>query len=232
MRISICLLVSFLFSIAHVNLALGQFAGPFADPDGSVIVDFTEDFESGVANFTDANRNLATLFETGGVDNSAFIRAATDPDFQGVVLRAELDGRGPGPASGGAFAGDFIASNVESISFFLRHDNTEDATFSARFATANNFPGSIVGVGTLAPGEFQEFTIDLTDTSGFFNESGPFVSFANQIGNIQITTDTVGAFNVDLDNFQIRTAASSVPEPGSLALLVGSAGLFAIRRRR
>ena len=126
MRISICLLVSFLFSIAHVNLALGQ----FVDPDGSVIVGFTEGFESGVANFTDANRNLATLFETGGVDNSAFIRAATDPDFQGVVLRAELDGRGPGPASGGAFAGDFIASNVESISFFLRHDNTEDATFS------------------------------------------------------------------------------------------------------
>ena len=228
MRISICLLACLLFSIAHVNLAMGQ-----VDPDGSVIFDFTEDFESGVANFTNAERELATLFQTGGVGDSAFVRAATDPDFQGVVFRAEIDSRGPGPASGGAFAGDYIASNVESVSFFLRHDNTEDATFSARFATGNNFPGSIVGLGTLAPGEFQEFTIDLTDTSPFFNESAPLASFLDDIGNIQITTSTEngGGFNVDLDNFQIRTSASAVPEPSSLALLVGSAGLFVIRRR-
>jgi len=229
MRVSICLLACFLFSIAHVNLAIGQ-----VDPDGSVIVDFTEDFESGVANFTDADRELATLFQTGGVDDSAFIRAATNPDFQGVVFRAEIDSRGPSAASGGAFAGDFLASNVESVSFFLRHDNTEDATFSARFATGNNFPGSIVGLGTLAPGDFQEFTIDLTDTSQFFNEGPPFLSFANQIGNIQIVTsaENGGSYNVDLDNFQIRTSTSAVPEPSSLALLVGSTGLFVIRRRR
>jgi len=229
MRISICLWACLLLSIAHVNFAVGQ-----VDPDGSVIVNFTEDFESGVANFSDANRELATLFQTGGVDDSAFIRAATNPDFQGVVFRAETDSRGPGAASGGAFAGDYLASNVESVSFFLRHDNTEDTTFSARFATGNNFPGSIVELGTLAPGAFQEFTIDLTDTSQFLNEGTPFTSFADQIGNIQITTSTDSAvsFNVDLDNFRISTSTSSVPEPSSLTMLVGAAGLFVLRRRR
>ena len=229
MRISICLWACLLFSVAHVSFAVGQ-----VDPDGSVIVNFTEDFESGVANFSDANRELATLFQTGGVDDSAFIRAATNPDFQGVVFRAETDSRGPGAASGGAFAGDYLASNVESVSFFLRHDNTEDTTFSARFATGNNFPGSIVELGTLAPGAFQEITIDLTDTSQFFNEGAPFTSFADQIGNIQIATSTDSAvsFNVDLDNFQISSSTASVPEPSSLTMLVGATGLFFLRRRR
>jgi len=190
MRISICLWACLLLSIAHVNFAVGQ-----VDPDGSVIVNFTEDFESGVANFSDANRELATLFQTEGVDDSAFIRAATNPDFQGVVFRAETDSRGPGAASGGA---------------------------------------SIVGLGTLAPGAFQEITIDLTDTSQFFNEGAPFTSFADQIGNIQITTSTDSAvsFNVDLDNFQISTSTASVPEPSSLTMLVGAVGLFGLRRRR
>lgn len=233
MRISIRLMACFVFSIVNVNLAVGQ----FTDPDGNIIVDFTEDFESGVANFTAPSRSLATLILTGGVDDSAFIRAATDPNFQGVVLRAELDGRGPGPASGGAFAGDYIASNVESVSFSIRHDNTENATFGARFATSANFPAVNFGLGTLAPGEFQEFTIDFTDPSLFGIEAfGPttFEQIASQIGNIQITTTAANdsIYNVDLDNFQITTAASSVPEPSSLALLMGAAGLLSIRRRR
>ena len=205
------------------------------DPDGSVIVDFVEDFENGAANFSNAERAGVTFFATGGLNDSSFIRGTTDPDFQGVVIRAEIDTRGPGPASGGAFAGDYIASEVESLSFFLRHDNTEDADFGVRLATAANFPGIFVDLGTVAPSdEFQELVIDFTDPLNFAaSEGAPFAAVAPLIGNIQISTSSAngGTFDVDVDNFSVTTA-TAVPEPSSLAMLGCLAGLGALRRRR
>lgn len=210
---------------ALVSVADAQQAG------GSVIVDFVEDFESGSAGFVNAGRSATLLFTTGGVDDSAFIRAAVDPDFQGVVIRAETDPRSP-VASGGAFAGDYIASEVETLSFSLRHDSNESQAFGVRFAPASNFPGITFNFdGVVAPGAFEELVVDFTDPSAFQTfEGSDFETVFSQIGNVQLIAPA-GSFNVDVDNFAITTA-SAVPEPSSVLLIAMGCGGLWLRRRR
>lgn len=195
------------------------------------IGDFVEDFEGGTAGFVNAGRDAVEIFNSGGVGNSAFVRAAVDPDFQGVVIRAETDARSP-VASNGAFAGDYIQSAVETLSFSLRHDSNNAETFGVRFAPATNFPGITFNFAeAVEPGEFQELVVDFSDPTAFQAfEGSDFDTIFRQIGNVQLLAPA-GSFNVDIDNFAIATA-SSVPEPSSgLLLAMGCLGL-SLRRRR
>ena len=223
-------------SMLFADTSNGQGATPNPDLDGPILTDFTEDFENGVANFLDADRNFAQLLSTGGVNDSAFIRGVSSPDFQNVILRAERDARAPGTASGGAFAGNYLASQVETLSFYLRHDSATDVDLGLRFALPGNFPGIAVDLGPVVSSSiFQEFTVDFTDSTIFAAiEGAPFAAVAADIGNIQILADSAdtNSFNVDIDNFSVVVASASVPEPTSMMLFGTFAGLASLRRRR
>ncbi|MDX9911714.1 MAG: PEP-CTERM sorting domain-containing protein [Phycisphaerales bacterium] len=199
---------------------------------------FVESFDADAANWRNSNASaVLDWFSSGALDGSAYASSAFNlvntsvGGFPPTVIRGEV-GNG---ASGGAFAGDWIASGVTSISFDIRHSLPEPITITGRFATPGNNPGaSTVTAAPVASNTWTTVTWDLTpgSTDIISFGSGTYETVFSNIGRIQLGfnvpaslagQDLVARF--DIDNVRL------VPAPGSLALL-GLGGLAATRRRR
>lgn len=187
------------------------------------IVDFVETFDNDSADFSDFSDNPAT-FVPATATSSAFI--STSNNFEDGIMgntTTRVENQNGFLPSGGAFFGDYISDEVTTVRFDIRHDFNQALDFNVRIAPGSNFPGAFL-TNTIAiqPGnEFQEFRIDIQPSNfGFEGAPNPglFAFVFSDVQNFQIFTSapegvTTGTFQVDIDNFEIITAAANNTDP-------------------
>lgn len=191
------------------------------------VTPFTETFDTGNANWQDGPQNPAQWEPGGYLTTTADVSSA---GAFGLLLFRAQQNLG---SSGGAFVGDYVASNIDTVSFDVRHDADRDLSFIVRFATANNSPAFVIFSDvSVAANEWTTVSFDISPDNPLLQfAGGTYEQVAPQIGNLQIlvgpaegqTEPLVTRF--DLDNVSI------VPAPSAIALL-GLGGLAAARRRR
>ncbi len=202
---------------------------------------FTEDFAADAAGWVDGSNAPLTWNEAGGPDGSSHVATAfryfgfANPYGGGpVIFRANESAS----ASGGAFAGDWLAGGVAEVSAWVYQDTGVPLTFYLRVATNFNFPGAVLNDDVAVPsGVWTRITIPIeTTVPPCFEETVPCAQAFAAVGNFQLGTDApealVGldqAFTLAID----QVALVAAPEPGS-TLAFGSAGLglLAIARWR
>jgi hypothetical protein len=207
---------------------------------GAATLPFTEEFSTGDSEWRNPASAAPVHVSSGGRDGGGFIRVAfdfegTSADQSRVVFRGGTSG---GPASGGAFVGDWIDEGVGSLTAWVRHDAAEPITFFARFAAPANFPGATaVAFAPVAPGpDWTQlfFAIDPTNPQFVSFEGSDFDTVFSDIGIVQIGLSVPAALagqdqevSFDLDTVGI---APVVPEPALSPLLL--LALAALRTRR
>lgn len=202
----------------------------------ATVIGFTEGFDSGSANWRNSN-GAADLawFASGGPGGSAYasstfnLSVTTAGGFPPTVIRAQ---QGYG-SSGGAYAGNWLAEGVTSVSFWFRHDLSEAIGVTGRFASSANFPGAaVVSFVPVMPNIWTLVTFDVGPNSSSFVsfEGSNYAAVFSNIGNMQFGFSVPAALvgqNID-GHFDID-GVTITPAPGALALLT-LAG--AARRRR
>jgi hypothetical protein len=226
--------------LAGVVVVMVAVAG--AAPAWGLTLPFTEDFSTDDSDWKGSASAAPTFVDTGSQDGGGFIRtlsnfgSASAGDTR-VIFRGGTSG---GPASDGAFVGNWIDDGVGSFTAWVRHDATSPLSFFARFAGPANFPGAIA----LAPGpvaasdEWTQlfFAIDPDNPLFVSFEGTSFETVFSSIGIVQIGVSVPGAlagldqsFSFDLDTVGI---AALVPEPALSTLLWLCIGGLAARRRQ
>lgn len=196
-------------------------------PAFATIVPFTETFDAGNANWLDGPQNPAAWNAEGYLSTTADVSAAGS--FGLLLFRGQQNQN----ASGGAFAGDYIAGGIDTISFDIRHNADRDLSFIVRFATANNSPAFVIFSEVFVEANvWTTVSFDISPDNPLLTfAGGSYATVAPQIGNVQVLVNRVPGLTdplvagFDLDNVAIT------PAPGAAALL-GMAGLIAARRRR
>lgn len=199
---------------------------------------FVEPFASDAANWRNYNGSATLAYlATGGPDGSGFARSTynlagtTVGGTPPTIIRAHASY----PASGGAYAGNWIASDVTGVTFDIRHDLAEAIMMTGRFASSANFPGgAVISTQMVEPNTWTTVTFNVGPGSPFIVslEGSNYNTVFSNIGNMQfgfsVPTALIGQNidgHFDIDNVRL------VPAPGVLALL-GVGGLVAGRRRR
>jgi hypothetical protein len=193
---------------------------------GAATVPFTEEFTASDANWRGNPNSVGSLdgwSATGGAGGGGYVSEAFN--FVGSVFGAQgpVIFRGPASASGGAFAGDWIADAVREVSVYVRHDAPVAVELFARFVSPMGFPGAIAaGDVPVAPGQWTRLTFAIDPASPQWTsfEGSDFATVFGNIGTVQIGATTPAALagadvavHFDLD------AVSIVPEPASIAFL-------------
>jgi len=200
---------------------------------------FTETFETGANGWTDSAFQALATEPTGGPDGSAFASGSFNfKDFQpvppvgGTVVM--IRGSAGNNASGGAFIGDWIASGIDELSVFVRHDAPQPLSYFLRAATPLNFPGGLILAPVpVAPGVWTELTFDISPDNPLFIGEGPDADFATvfgNVGNVQFGIDGTPLAGLDQEVSFDVDSISIVPSPGTGVLTL--AGLLAAGRRR
>jgi len=212
---------------------------------GVPVVPFTEDFDTGAADWRQADAVTDLAWNpAGGPDGGSFASGdfnfvATPPDADVAILRAQ-DEFGTNGSSGGAFVGNYLSSGVTQYSMSIRHNAPVPLTFFPRFATPDNAPAvSIIEFAPVVPGVWTEINFDIAfGLPNVFNEGPPTEAFFDgvfsDIGHVQIGLRTPAAlagqdvtYTFDVDKVTIA------PEPTTGVLLgLAAVGLLGRRRRR
>ena len=212
---------------ASVGIAAVAFAS-----SALALAPLTEDFESGLAGWTEDDGQLAASIATE--PGNAFARAVrpipADPGgpFPGSATILELE------VPGSDFAGNYLAAGIDTLTFDVRHDANIPLTFGVRLAVPGNFPAVLAPIDVAftpvfaGPG-FTTLTFDLSPAA-LVTTGTPAESILSDVQNIQLFANlgAVGAsgdVTFDIDNIAI------VPAPSAAALLAAGA-LAAARRRR
>jgi len=197
-------------------------------------VPFTEDFAAGNSNWREST-GLGPLDwnAAGGPDGGAF--ASTPFSFVQLAANATpvlFRGQSGFGSSGGAFAGDWVAGGVDGFSLSVRHDAGVPLNFFARFAAPANFPGAAkVFVIPVPSDTWTLLSTTLPDPSLAFEGPLTYQQVFGNVGNVQIGVAVpAGLAGVDQNYHFSIDKVSIVPEPATLALLVGG-GLAALSRR-
>jgi len=196
---------------------------------------YTETFNNGAAGWTDVSGNPIGYAGSGALDGSAYVQTAfdvnnADPTFGALLFRIENG------ASGGNFAGDFLAGGITGFRFDVYQDSGVDLNFSVRVST-NPFPAFVmVNPNPVASGAWTTIEILLDPNSPWYFSENPadpnvYTTVMSSVAKLQIailrpggiSEPTPAAFKID--NF------ATIPSPASAALL-GLGGLVATRRRR
>lgn len=187
-----------------------------------------EDFENGLGGFAGSG-GPATLVTDAGNTFAAVTRSVPAQGGPGFGAETVLANNTPG----NIFAGDFLAGDITSLRFDVRHDADVPLTFSLRLAQPANFPSAIVFNPTvvIAGDEFVtlKYFIDPDNPLFFGAGTDPSITLSD-IQNIQLLVDNpvvAPAFDVTFEFDNVRT----VPAPAGVGAL-GVAGLAASRRRR
>lgn len=206
----------------------------FATAASATIVPFTEDFDSGSANwFNAAITGPVSWASTGGPDGSAY--ATTEFNFVTSLLDDSpplFRGHDSFDSSGDGFVGDWIASGVTEFTFTVRHNAPMPLPFFARFAP-NTAPGAnAVAFAPVLPNVWTTLTVPINPTAFFIYEGTTYESVFGNVGRVQIGMvvpeglpglDQVITFDLDKPTI--------IPTPATMSLF-GLAGLAMTRRRR
>lgn len=201
-------------------------AGTLVSAASAGVSAFTETFDNGNANWLDGSQNPAT-WEAGSLTTTADVASAGT--FGLLLFRAQDNA----DSSGDAFVGDYVANQINRISFDIRHDADRDLLFIVRFATSNNSPAFVIFSDvSVAANEWTNVSFDISPDNPLLTfAGGSYATVAPIVGNVQVLVDRVDGLttplvtNFDLDNVRI------VPAPGAAAVLA-MGGLVAARRRR
>ncbi|MAY73121.1 MAG: hypothetical protein CMJ31_00065 [Phycisphaerae bacterium] len=214
----------------RTTVALAAIAGGATIAIAQPVSPFTEDFESGLSGWT-ANNGTQTLATQG---MNSFAQATSTLDSTGFGAVNLLSGNAMNGASGGAFIGDYTASNIVRVTADVRHGAAGPLTFALRLATAGNFPGAVILDFTpvFAGSDFTTISFELNGADmvipeGPFNPATDIYPF---IGNVQLLVAGDESLDgtqvtVDIDNIRV------IPAPAGAGVLA-LAGLVATRRRR
>jgi hypothetical protein len=198
---------------------------------------FTEDFPLSTANWRNNARLDLTQVPDGGPGDSAHV--STSFSFAAAGPQVSLfRGHNEYDASGDAFVGNWLATNVRHVTGYVRHDAPEPLEFFARIATSANSPAvSFEQANPVPAGVWTPFDFWISfDNPLHTNEGSPSMAFYNNVlsnvGNVQIGVLTPGSlagtppfYQFDMDRVSI------VPEPASW--IAGSMlAFFSLARRR
>ena len=211
-------------------------------------VPFTENFASD-SGWLDATGSPGLDFvASGGQDFGGFV--STTINFEPFALgdQGPVLFRGPGSASGGAFAGDWITEGIGELTAWVRHGSTVPLNFFARLARPFNFPGAIgvqfapvIGIPGPAGWTQLSFAIDPSNPQFVSFEGQSFEAVFSNVGIVQLGVSVPEGLAgidydvlVELDTVGIAAATPEyeVPEADALFLLVLGLGLMALAHPR
>ena len=226
-------------------VAAAGIAGAFlaVEPALALVVPFTEHFALDAAGWRQRDGLTAlTSVAAGGPDGSSFARAAFS--FANINAGEQVTlfrGEDTFASSSGNLFGNYLAGQVATLSFAVRHNASAPLSFFSRIARSTTNPGGTTGVAAVfaavQPGEWTTLTLPIVFNPALFYEGPPSLGFHNAIfgavARIQIGVfDVPGSlalatpsFNFDID--QVRV----VPAPGAVAAMLGLSFLAARRRR-
>jgi hypothetical protein len=221
------------------TFAIVSFCVLFAGATKADVTTFTETFDNDNSGWLTAINTAPTYNPVGGPDETGAI--SFDASFlnlgMGTVFR---DSFSMGNASDGAFAGDWVSSEVETLSFSFRHNVPAPVELFVRIAPPGNFPGAIaVPFGPpVLPNQWTDVTLSVVEGSPnlISFSGGAYGDIFPNVGNIQFGVNTPDGFEMnptdftfELDNVGITTSA--IPEPTSALSLFGLTAVTLIRRR-
>jgi len=217
-------------------------ASLLAISSASAVTSFTETFNTNASGWINGANGAVTYNSNGGVGNSGYISytstftSGASGSFGAPPLALLLRGNN-GAASGSAFAGDWVASGVTSLTVSVMHNYTSDLTLYARLDAGSGRAASLASDGayTVAPNTWTTITIPIIDSNPPFLSygAGTFSTVFSNIQNVQLgfyvpANTTFTNFTISADNISLN----AVPEPASLGLAAAGALGFLARRRR
>lgn len=201
----------------------------------ATIVPFEETFATGVSGWITGGTGTVLLDwnAAGGSDGGGF--ASTVFNFQNSPANSTPPIiHGPSTASGGAFAGNWIADGVNSFSAYVRHDAGMPLPFFMRVAPFAG-PGAVGLISAPVPSGVWtpiEWSIFPGNPQNIFEGTTFDTAFANVV-RVQIGVFTPEALaGVDQDFVFSVDQVAITPEPGAVGLLSAGVLLAGVRARR
>lgn len=200
---------------------------------------FTEDFTSSSQGWV--SRTFAPLSHnaTGGPDGGAYVSfdSSFDP-FGGESGAIAFRGHDDFDASNDAFVADWIDNHWITLSAWVRHDGPAPASFFARIATPNNFPGAaLISFVPVAPNTWTQLIFDVRPNSPQLILEGPTVDYSDvfgDVGNVQLGLTAPAGYEDDTTpiTFALDKVTVATPEPASCGLLLLAIGSAVLQRRK
>jgi hypothetical protein len=233
------------------NSAVSVFAAAFVavTNSASAVGTFTETFNTNASGWLAGSSTTPTHFTSGGINDSGYISytstftSGAEGPFSSPPSAILFRANDSANASGDAFVGDWLGSDVMYFSIAVRHNYSTDLNFYARFA-APTPAGAAASLAVdeefvVASNVWTTINIPILNNTSIFSSYGAggtgetgFNTVFSNINNLQFgfylpPSTLLTDFRIDIDN-----ASIAVPEPTS-ALLVGlGIGVVAFRRRR
>jgi len=204
-------------------------------------VPYVEDFTTSASGWTDSASSPLAWQASGGPDDGSYASESQSwfgfaSPFPGV---GPVTFRGNGTASGGAFAGDWLAASVDTISVWIYNGTPAALTPFLRVATSANFPGAVFfQTESVAADSWGQVSFDIDPSSPLCTQEIPTWTCAQalqNVGIIQFGTDAPDSLVETNQSYTLgidKVSINAVPEPASAALLSAALAGLALRRRR
>lgn len=196
--------------------------------EARAIGSFVETFDAGASGWVDGEFGVLTHHDTGGVEDSGYV-SFTAPAFNagtggfGDPLKLMFRGNRSNAASGGAFAGDWLAGGAKRLRLSVRHDHANPLRLFVRIAGRFGAGASLANDAryVIPPDVWTEITIEVEDRDPPFVSYGTstFKSVFSKISKLQIgfylpARVDFERLRMDLDQVSLETTE---PQSGSLS---------------
>ena len=202
----------------------------------AVTVPFEESFSVNASNWKNTAYGNPIYVASGGSDGGGYIRHTFAFSSSSSTTPVLFRGHDEFNASGGAFVGNWIADGATKVKAKVRHNFPQPTTFFARFADPAFFPGAIgIDFAPVFPNVWSEIEFGIYNGNPQFIEfeGSDFHTIFSNIGKVQFGVSEPAAFANDptLYTYELDQVLV-VPEPASLAIVLGLAVCGLLQRRR